>query len=231
MDASFIQQNQIIERYLMGRLPLKGAQDFERYCRANPETVAQLGLPDRINAALRLLDASGQPEPWAEKPRPRWQRPEVVIGLATLAAVALIGAAVLGFTVRSKNRELAAQARELQQQPLLPAQSTRPINIKPARSGPPGGSVASIGGGRTELADLRVDVSWSQYPLFRVTIDRADQGRFAVLGNVLRDSNGQLRIAFNSSGLGPGDYLIEFEGLDKFGKPAESSWTRLTVVR
>ncbi len=67
MDASFIQQNQIIERYLMGRLPLKGAQDFERYCRENPEAVTQLGLPDRINAALRLLDASGQPEPWSRK--------------------------------------------------------------------------------------------------------------------------------------------------------------------
>ena len=32
MDATFIQQNQVIERYLMGKLPLKGAQDFERFC-------------------------------------------------------------------------------------------------------------------------------------------------------------------------------------------------------
>jgi hypothetical protein len=231
MDASFIQQNQIIERYLMGRLPLKGAQDFERYCRENPETVTQLGLPDRINSALRLLDAAGQPEPWAEKPRPRWQRPEVVIGLAALAAVALLATAVLGFTVRGKNRLLAAQSQELQQQPLLPAQSTRPITIKPARNGPPARSAVTIGGGRTELADLKVDVSWSSYPIYRVTIDRVDQGRFAVLGNVARDSNGQLRIAFNSSGLGPGDYQVHFEGLDKWGKPAESSWTRLTVVR
>jgi hypothetical protein len=231
MDASFIQQNQIIERYLMGRLPLKGAQDFERYCREHPETVTQLGLPDRINAALRLLDASGQPEPWAEKPQSRWQRPEVVIGLAALAAVALIATVVLAVTLAGKNKALAAQSQELQQQPLLPAQSTRPISIKPARTGPPGRSVASIGGGRTELADLKVDVSWSQYAIFRVTIDRVDQGRFAVLGNVVRDSNGQLRIALNSSGLGPGDYQIEFEGLDKWGKPAESSWTRLTVVR
>jgi hypothetical protein len=154
----------------------------------------------------------------------------VVIGLAALAAVALIATVVLAVTVAGKNKALAAQSKELQQQPLLPAQSTRPINIKPARTGPPGRGVASIGGGRTELADLKVDVSWSQYATFRVTIDRVDQGRFAVLGNVMRDSNGQLRIALNSSGLGPGDYQIEFEGLDKWGKPAESSWTRLTVV-
>src|SRR5690606_13528869 len=53
---------------LMGKLPLKGAQDFERWCRDNPTTVAELGLSDRINAALRLLDAAGEPLPWAEKP-------------------------------------------------------------------------------------------------------------------------------------------------------------------
>ena len=74
MDATFIQQNQIIERYLSGKLPLKGAQDFERYCRENPLTLTELGMADRINAALRLMDASGQPEPWAEKPLAFYQK-------------------------------------------------------------------------------------------------------------------------------------------------------------
>ncbi len=131
MDAAFIQQNQIIERYLMGRLPLKGAQDFERFCRENPEIVTQLGMPDRINAALRLLDASGQPEPWAEKAPPKWQRPEVLIGVAAFAAVSMIAAILLAFSVHQKSDALEAQKRELQQQPLLPAQSTRTITVKP----------------------------------------------------------------------------------------------------
>jgi hypothetical protein len=228
MDSSFIQQNQIIERYLMGRLPLKGAQDFERYCRENPETVAQLGLSDRINSALRLLDASGQPEPWKEKPQPRWQKPQVVIGLAALSAVLLITVGVLASSVQKKNTALAAQDKELQQQPLLPAQSTRAIAIKPSRTGPPGRSAASIGGGRTELADFRFDVSWSPYMIFRVSIDRVDQGRLAVFGNVARDSNGELRMSFNSSALGPGDYAVQIEGLDQWGKPVAQAWTRFT---
>jgi hypothetical protein len=231
MDASFIQQNQIIERYLMGRLPLKGAQDFERYCRENPETVTQLGLSDRINSALRLLDASGQPEPWTEKTPPRWQRPEIVIGLAALAGALLIAAVMLGLSVQKKSAQLAAQSQELQQQPLLPAQGTRAITIKPARNGPVGRSAATIGGGRTEMGDLKLDVSWSEYAIFRVTIDRVDQGRFAVLGNLARDSNGQLRIALNSSALGPGDYAMEIEGLDKWGKPVPQAWTRITAAR
>jgi hypothetical protein len=231
MDATFIQQNQIIERYLMGRLPLKGAQDFERYCRENPDTVTQLGLPDRINAALKLLDASGQPEPWAEKPRPRWQRPEVVIGVAAVAGALLVATLVLAAALQKKSVQLQAQHQELQQQPLLPARSTRPITIKPSRTGPPARNAASIGGGGTELADLRLDVSWSTFSNFRITIDRVEQGRFAVLGNVARDSNGQLRIALNSSALGPGDYTVTIEGLDKWGKPVEQGWTRIGSVR
>ncbi len=231
MDAAFIQQNQIIERYLMGRLPLKGAQDFERFCRENPDTVTQLGLPDRINAALRLLDASGQPEPWARKPQPRWQRPEVVLGLAALSAVLLIAAVVLASSVQKKSARIQAQQQELQQQPLLPVQSTRSITIKPSRQGPTGRSAATIGGSRPELADFKLDMSWSPYSNFHVTIDRVNAGRLAELANVARDSNGHVRIALNSSALGPGDYAVTIEGLDKWGKPVPQGWTRFNSTR
>ena len=37
MDRDFIARNQIVERYLSGRLPIKGATDFERFCKENPE--------------------------------------------------------------------------------------------------------------------------------------------------------------------------------------------------
>ena len=231
MDAAFIQQNQIIERYLMGRLPLKGAQDFERYCRENPDTVTELGLPDRINAALRLLDAAGQAEPWTEKPRPRWQRPEVVIGLAALASVLLIATLVLVSSVQKKSAQIQAQQLELQQQPLRPVQSTRSITIMPSRKGPPGKSAATIGGERAELANLKLDLSWSTYSNFHVVIDRINEGRFAELGNVARDSNGHVRIALNSSALGPGDYAVTIEGLDKWGKPVPQAWTRISSIR
>ena len=32
MDREFVLRNQIVERYLSGKLPLKGAQEFERFC-------------------------------------------------------------------------------------------------------------------------------------------------------------------------------------------------------
>lgn len=230
MDASFIQQNHIIERYLMGRLPLKGAQDFERYCRENPQTVAELGMQDRINSALRLLDASGQPEPWREKPQSRWLRPQVVIGLAALSGMLLVATGLLAASLHKKTEALAAQHKELQQQPLLPAQSTRAVAIKPSRTGPTARSAATIGGGRTELADFKFDVSWSPYSVFRVSIDRVNQGRLAVFPNLARNSNGELRMSLNSSALGPGEYDVQIEGLDQWGKPVEQGWTRFSSV-
>ena len=50
MDREFIARNQIVERYIGGRLPLKGAQDFERFCREHPELLDEIALTDRINA-------------------------------------------------------------------------------------------------------------------------------------------------------------------------------------
>src|SRR6185437_3462325 len=74
MDRDFIARNQVVERYLSGRLPLKGATDFERFCHDHPELLDDIGLPERVNAGLRLLEAAGKPEPWQEAPRPLWQK-------------------------------------------------------------------------------------------------------------------------------------------------------------
>src|SRR5689334_25201396 len=77
MDREFIIKNQIVERYLAGRLPPKGVTDFEKLIRSRPELIEELGLPDRVNAGLRLLDAAGVAEPWAEKEKKVWEKPEI----------------------------------------------------------------------------------------------------------------------------------------------------------
>jgi len=88
-----------------------------------------------------------------------------------------------------------------------------------------------IGGGTTQLADFRIDESRSPYHAFRVTIDRIDQGRVAVLGNLAKDSNGHLRLALNSSALGPGNYQLTLEGLDWRGEPQPDSWVTIGIAR
>jgi hypothetical protein len=231
MDAAFIEQNQIIERYLTGKLPLKGVQDFERFCRANPEVVTKLGLSERINSALRLLDASGQPEPWAEKPLAAYQKPAVIIVAGVLALAFAVTCAVLLLSGQKKDQQIAKLTKQVHDQPLLPSTSTRAIVMLPSRKGPVASSMVTIGAGNTELADFKFDVSWSPHSNFKVTIDRADQGRVGVLTNIGRDSNGHLRIALNSSALGPGDYKLTLDALDWHGKPVDQAWASFTVAR
>jgi hypothetical protein len=231
MDATFIERNQVMERYLAGKLPVKGAQDFERFCRDNPDTVIGLGLSERISQGLRLLDSAGQPEPWATKPIPFYQKPVAIAALAALAGTLLIASLMLLLSGVEKNTRIAVLQDEILRQPLSPSQSTRPVNFMPSRSGPPGSPMTSIGRGGAELADMKVDVSWSKAAAFRVTIDRVNQGRVAVLNHMQKDSNGHLRLALNSSAIGPGQYQVIVDALDWRGEATPEAWFSFEVSR
>ena len=206
MDREFIIKNQIVERYLAGRLPPKGVTDFERLIRSRPQLIEELGLPDKVNAGLRLLDAAGIAEPWAEKPKKFWENPVFTFGAAGLAAVALIGclgARHAGVVARCDHREAKSGIIE---RPIAPSTNKRTILVGVARNGPPTQSTLTIRQG--EFAELKADLSWTRFTSFKVSIDRVKQGRVAVLDGVTKDSNGHLRISLNAGAFGPGDYLV-----------------------
>jgi hypothetical protein len=229
MDRDFIARNQVVERYLSGRLPLKGATEFERYCHDHPELLDEIGLPERVNAGLRLLEASGKPEPWQEAPRPAWQQPAVTIGLAAGVVVLAIALAIASGSSASKTHRIADLQKQVADRTLDAATSTRDIRLVPSRSGASNSPAITIGGGDAQLADFRIDESHSPYHLFRVTIDRVDEGRVGVINNLAKDSNGHLRIALNSSALGPGVYQLTLEGIDWHGEPQPDSWVTIGV--
>jgi hypothetical protein len=232
MDRDFIARNQVVERYLSGRLPLKGATDFERFCHGHPELLDEIGLPERVNAGLRLLEASGKPEPWQEAPRPPWQKPQVTIGLAAAVAVLTFALAIVGTGSAGKTHRIEELQRQSTERALDPATSRREIRLLPSRSGASNTPAITIGGaGGAQLADFKIDESRSPYRSFRVTIDRIDQGRVGIINNLTKDSNGHLRIALNSSALGPGNYQLTLEGLDLRGEAQPDSWVTIGIVR
>jgi hypothetical protein len=230
MDRDFILRNQIVERYIGGRLPLRGAQEFERYCAAHPEIIEELGLADRVHAGLRLLDASRVAMPWEPKPRRWWEHPAVPIAAVLLAAAAAVFASTMGSRVLRQQAAIQALRSQLHEMPLDPATRTRSVRLEPNRTAPSGRASAVIGNS-TEMADLKIDMSWSKFTAFRVTIDRVDQGRVAVLHNLLRDSNGDLHIGVNSSALGPGSYQFAIEGLTLKNEAFAQAWVTLGVQR
>ena len=233
MDRDSIARNQVVERYLSGRLPLKAATEFERFCKEHPQMLDEIGLPERVNAGLRLLEASGKPEPWHEARAPSWQRPQVTLTLAGLALFLAMTAALFAGASSRKSHRIADLQRQATERALDPATSTREIRLLPSRSGASNTPAITIGGNPAgaQMADLKIDESRSPYRNFRVTIDRIDQGRVGVISNLAKDSNGHLRIALNSSALGPGNYQFTLEGLDWRGAPQPDSWVTIYIQR
>jgi hypothetical protein len=227
MDREFIIKNQIVERYLAGRLPPKGVTDFEKLIRSRPQLIEELGLADKVNAGLRLLDAAGVAEPWAEKQKKIWEKPAFTFAAAGLAAAALIACVVLALHVSSRDSTIAQLRKENHERPVTPSTHKRTVKVMTARNGPPTQSSLTINPG--EFADLKVDLSWTKYSMFRVSIVRVDQGRVAVLDGLTKDSNGHLRMSLNSGAFGPGDYAVELEGLNMRREGLPIAWFRFTV--
>jgi len=98
--------------------------------------------------------------------------------------------------------------------------------VIPSRTGPSVHSLVMIGG-EAQMADLKIDVSWSQFTVFQVTVDRVDQGRVGVLHNMQRDSNGNLHLELNSTALGPGAYQLTIEGLTWRGEAVPQAWATI----
>ena len=229
MDREFIIKNQIVERYLAGRLPPKGVTDFERLIRSRPQLIEELGLAERVNAGLRLLDAAGIAEPWAEKQKKVWEKPVFTFAAAGLAIAALIGCAVLGAQVSSREAAITKLRQQNHERPIEPSTHKRPILVGTARNGPPSQTSFTIRAG--EFAELKADLSWTRYATFRVSIDRVDQGRVALIDGMAKDSNGHVRFSVNAGALGPGDYMVTLEGMNMRRESVPVAWYRFGVER
>ena len=230
MDREFIEKNQIVERYLLGKLPPRGVADFERVVRENPALVDEIGLADRVHRAIKLMEAGGQTEIFQEKPRQPWEKPGFAAALGGLALVALIGAGVLFSRLSDADAEVEKLQKLVAERPIDPATSRRTLTVIPSRNGPPAAAMFGIGGREAELVEMKTDLSWSDARAFRVQIERADQGLVAVLHQVQKDSNGQVRISLNSSALGPGNYDVAFEGLNCRGEAQPTAWASFDVA-
>ena len=231
MDRDFIARNQVVDRYFSGKLPIKAATEFERYCNEHPELLDELGLPERVHAGLRLLEASGKPEPWQEAPKPIWQKPASILGIAGLAFVLMLALAIVVAGSSAKSRKILELQRQVADRTLDAATSTRIIRLLPSRAGATNTPAIVIGDGAAKLVDFRIDESRSPYKDFRITIDRLDQGRVMIIDNLTKDSNGHLRVAVNSSAFGPGNYLLTIEGLTMRLEPQPDSWVTIGIAQ
>jgi hypothetical protein len=87
----------------------------------------------------------------------------------------------------------------------------------------------SVNRSSPQLVDLHIDLSYTKVMQFRMIVDKKDQGRALILNNLLKDSNGELRLTFNTTGLAAGIYSVRIEALPLRGSPIPEGWVVLEV--
>jgi len=228
-DEKFIEDHQLIERYLEQKLPVKGARELENWCRANPDYLNRLKLSERAQASLKLLEASGQPLDMREPQPPWWKASYVPIALAAITILSLLGFwALFGKFVLLRG-ELEDTRIRMQQGSLVQPATQLSLRVFPDRAPGIGKARISVNRNTPQLIDLHIDVNYSKLTQFRVVVDKKDQGRALIVNNVLKDSNGELRVTFNTTGLAAGIYDVRLEALPFRGSPIADGWLVLDV--
>ena len=81
-----------------------------------------------------------------------------------------------------------------------------------------------------QLIDLHVDMGYTKKLIqFRVTVDKQGQGRALILNNVLKDSNNEIRMTFNTTGIAAGIYTRAHRGAADARIPIPEGWLMLEV--
>jgi hypothetical protein len=229
-DAKFIEEHKLVERYLENKLPYKGARDLENWCRAHPAYLADLKLSERAQASLKLLEASGHPVDLREPDQPWWKTPYVLIGLAVVTLLTLVAFWSLMGKYSLLRGELEDTKVRMHQGPLVQPAVHTAQRITPDRAPGLNGAHIVVSSTAPQLIDLHLDMTYTQkLNQFRLIVDKQDQGRALILENLLKDSNNELRLTFNTTGLAAGIYTVRIEALPPRGEPIPDGWLILEV--
>jgi hypothetical protein len=229
-DRKFIEDHKLVERYLENKLPFKGARDLENWCRAHPEYLNELKLADRAHTSLKLLDASGQTQDLREPQPPWWKTIYVPIGLGVVAFLSLVAFWALFGKYELLRGQLDDTRTLMTQGSLVQPATERTVRVTPDRA--PGIDRAKIVVSRSAplLMDVHIDLSYTnKLTQFRMFVDKQDQGRALILNDLLKDSNGELQMTLNSTGLAAGIYNVRIEALPFRGGPIPLGWLILEV--
>ena len=228
-DRQFIEEHRLVERYLEGKLPFKGARDLENWCRAHPEFLNELKLSERAHASLKLLEAGGDSQDLGEPPTPWWKSIYVPIGLGVVAFLSLVAFSVLLGKYVLLRMELDDTRSLIDKGALVQPVASRKIRVTPDRAAGIDRARIVVSRSAPELLEVHVDLNYTDLMQFRMFVDKKEQGRALILNDLLKDSNGELRITLNTTGLAAGIYAVRIEGVPFTGSPMPLGWLILEV--
>jgi hypothetical protein len=229
-DRKFIEDHKLLERYLENKLPFKGARDLENWCRANPEYLEELKMSERAQASLKLLEAAGAAPDLTEEKPAWWKHINVLIGLGALTVVSFVAFWFLFGKYELLKIKLEDTKTLMTQGSLVQPAVETTVRISPDHS--PGVDHARIvlNHNAPQLMDVHIDLAYTQkLNQFRIIVDKKDQGRAMILNYLLKDSNNELLLTLNSTGLSQGLYTVRIEALPYRGTPLPIGWLLLEV--
>ena len=216
MDRKVIEEKQLVERYLTGRLPPPEARFFEQLVRDSPDLADELGLPESLKRTMRLLDETGTE--WREQPPRFWHRPWLPISLI-VAMLFAIAFAIIALGARSRAEAKYVQLKHEAEQGLLVAPTLLKSLLIPVARPEARSQLYAVGSRAIPtLAELHLDIGYATGAVYSVTIKRDDGTFWARIDNLLRDSNGQLRLTVNSGAFAAGVYNLEIEASNQRGE-------------
>jgi hypothetical protein len=229
-DRKFIEDHKLVERYLENKLPFKGARDLENWCRANPEYLDELKMSERASSSLKLLEAAGAAPDLGEKKAPWWKSVNVLIGLGAITLISFFAFWLLFGKYELLKMQLEDTKTTLAQGSLVQPAVETTVRVSPDHS--PGIDHARIvvNHNAPQLMEVHLDLAYTQkLNQFRIIVDKKDQGRALILNYLLKDSNGELLMTLNSTGLSVGVYTVRIEALPFKGTPMPIGWLLLEV--
>lgn len=220
MNASYVEQHQIIDRYLLGKLNEQQADEFEVLCLHDPDVLEQLELSEKMLAGFRRADEQNllqeiQLKSVVEKPgqdnlaqsgvKPAAARGFPTWNYATAAALILGVCLMSGITVFSQ-RDASSSAFEPQiNTPIFELARTRSASAEPDY-------IVRISD-QPEWMVLTMDLGQVNYDHYRATL--LDQNKTVVWQSDGLEPNYQdaLTLSLNSAKLAEGNYFVRIEGL------------------
>lgn len=251
MDRAYIDSHGIVDRYLSGDLLVREARAFEKYCLEHPELLARLPLPVSLKArlarrpvddsetglfpaipsstTLAAVELAADPDHDLAAPASYGPTRKQWITGGVLAAV-LAGAAIAWhfMTVDDLKARVTALNSSAETARLKAPSGIQSYRLVPGRQGPQSAPDLQIGWpDPPQLLELRIDVKEIRFNAFSLTIEKLGEARVMQIRRIAPDSNRELRLALNSSALGPGEYQFELEGYTWRGELVEAGWMRI----
>jgi hypothetical protein len=259
MDRQYIEDEDVVGRYLSGELTVREAREFEKYCLTHPKAAAQFPIPVRLKARLsrqRLQEEHQAEQPVASKTRtaadddaepgdgddlfvdsaPKWRelflprRPLLAIVFGIAFALVVFAAITQTLRLDTLESEIVALKQSSKAFALNPPTGILTYRLTPRRGGPSASPDLSLKWpDPPQLLELRIDVNDGRYNAFAVEIDKVGIARVMQIRRIAPDSNRELRLALNSSAFGPGEYTMHLQGFTWRGELVEVGWLRIEL--